>query len=214
MPPILDLFWTRHVECEKVYRSLISENRYFTKTRRPGESRHTAHAVEKVEMNKKNTAPDDWRPCPQGAFSLFASRERTRRRCVLLTKAAGFSSILLLVVGVGYFAFGLFHSGGPTFGGVTCTTVRSNARQYLAGKLDAHFSEQIRIHLEQCPDCQRFWKEMAGKAMGQASLSAPLRSSENCDCEGCRRNMFAVTDVGDVLVVPSRLAETKLALAR
>lgn len=122
--------------------------------------------------------------------------------------------MVLLALGVGYFAFGPSQSGEPTFGGVTCTTVRSNAPQYMAGKLDAQLSEQIRIHLEQCPDCQRFWKEMAGKAMGQVSLRTPLRSSENCGCEACRqRQLLAMPESRQSVAEPAAL-DQRLALSR
>jgi len=119
-----------------------------------------------------------------------------------------------VALSVGYLAFGPSRFGEPTFGGVTCTTVRANAPQFMAGKLVAQLSEQIRIHLEQCPDCQRFWKEMAGKTMGQVSLPTSLRSSENCGCEACRRQVLAATDFGHVPIIPSRLSEMNLAMAR
>lgn len=165
-------------------------------------------------MSKKNTATDDWKPCPKGALPVFAGRERTRQRRIFLTKAAGASAVFLLVVSVGYLAFGPSRSGEPTFGGVTCTTVRSNAPQYMAGRLDAQLSDQIRIHLEQCPDCQQFWKEMAGKAMGQVSLPTPLRTSENCGCEACRhRELLAMPQSGKSVARPAAV-DQRLALSR
>lgn len=164
-------------------------------------------------MSKRNTTTDNkWKPCPKGTLPVFAGRERTRQGRKFLTKAVGASAVVLMALSVGYLAFGPSRSGEPTFGGVTCTTVRTNAPQYMAGKLDAQLSEQIRIHLEQCPDCQRIWKEMAGKAMGQVSLPTSLRSSENCGCEACRRQVLAAIDFGSVPVAPSRLPETNLAL--
>lgn len=165
-------------------------------------------------MSKNNTATDDWKPCPKGSLPVFAGRERTRQRRIFLTKAAGASAVFLLVVSFGYLAFGPSRSGEPTFGGVTCTTVRSNAPQYMAGKLDAQLSKQIRIHLEQCPDCQRFWKEMAGKAMGQVSLPTPLRTSENCGCEACRqRELLAMPQSRQLVAEPTAL-DQQLALSR
>jgi uncharacterized Fe-S center protein len=84
----------------------------------------------------------------------------------------------------------------------------------MAGKLDAQLSEQIRIHLEQCPDCQRFWKEMAGKAMGQVSLPTPLRTSENCGCEACRhRELLAMPQSGKSVARPAAV-DQRLALSR
>jgi hypothetical protein len=166
-------------------------------------------------MSNKNIATDDWKPCPPGALSVFAGRERTRQRRIFLTKAAGASAIFLLAVSVGYLAFGPSRFGEQTFGGVTCTTVRSYAPQYMAGQLDAQFSEQIRIHLEQCPACQRFWKEMAGrKAMGQVSLPTPLRTSESCGCEACRhRDLLAMPQSGKSLAKPLAV-DQRLALSR
>ncbi len=144
-------------------------------------------------MSKPNTTIDDWKPCSPGSLSAFAGQERTRQRRVFLTRAAGASAAVLVALSAAYFAFGPSHSKEPNFGGVACSLVRKNAPQYMAGKLDPGLTEQIRIHMEQCPDCQRFWKEMSRQPMGQVSLSRPPRNPEDCDCEVCRdRQLSAV----------------------
>lgn len=139
-------------------------------------------------MSMQKITTDDWKPCPEGTLSAFAVHERTRQRRIFLTKAVGATVVVLLAVSVGYVALAPSQSGEPAFGGVTCKIVQSNAAQFMAGKLDAHLSEQIRIHLEQCPDCQRIWKEMSKKASGHASVSIPARVSDRCGCGTSRQD--------------------------
>ncbi len=165
-------------------------------------------------MSKSNTNIDDWMPCSPGSLSAFAGQERTRQRRVFLSRAAGASAAVLIAISAGYFAFDPSHSKEPNFGGVTCSIVRKNAPQFMAGKLDPSLTEQIRIHLEQCPDCQRFWKEMAGKAMAQVSLQTPLRYPESCGCEDCRqRQLLLMPEFLEPVAKPAAL-DQRFALSR
>jgi hypothetical protein len=165
-------------------------------------------------MSKKNTATDDWKPCSPGSLAGFAGKERTRQRRHFLVKASGVSAVLLLVGTVAFLNLGPDRLGEPNFGGITCTNVRANAMQYMAGNLEADLTQRIRVHLEQCPDCQRFWKEMADKAMSQVSLPTRLRISGNCDCEACRRReLLAMPNSGKPVAEPAAV-DQRLALSR
>jgi hypothetical protein len=129
-------------------------------------------------------------------------------------KASGVSAVLLLVGSVAYLNWGPVRPAEPNFGGITCTEVRANAMQYMAGNLEADLTQRISVHLEQCPDCQRFWKEMAGKAMAQLSLPTPTRISENCGCEACRhRALLAMPQSGKSEAEPAAV-DQRLALSR
>lgn len=66
---------------------------------------------------------------------------------------------------MGFLAFGPLRPGEPTFGGMTRTQVRANADQYMAGSLESELAEQFRIHLQLCPSCQKYWREMSGTPM-------------------------------------------------
>lgn len=164
-------------------------------------------------MSAKNRSTEDWKPCPPGSLVGFAGHERTRQRRRFLAKASGVAAVLLLVGSAVVLNWRPARLAEPNFGGITCTEVRANAAQYMAGRLEADLAQQISLHLEQCPHCQRFWLEMASETMGQVSLSTPLRSSETCGCEACRpRQLLAMLGSGQPVARPT--ADQRLALSR
>jgi len=83
----------------------------------------------------------------------------------------------------------------------------------MAGKLDAQLTKQIKIHLEQCPDCQRVWREMSA-SMKQVSQANSPHGSDHCRCSACQSHATAATGIDAALVVHSGLPETQFAFAR
>lgn len=127
---------------------------------------------------------DGWQACPTGALSQFARDDRGRRRRVLLLKSSGAAALALLLVGVSLSAFNSRQSREPKFGGITCTEVRRHAAEYRAGRLNDDLASKIRLHLEQCSECQSRWKIMQAASRGEEAHAA------HCSCDsGARRVM-------------------------
>lgn len=165
-------------------------------------------------MSANDRSSADWKPCPPGSLVGFAGQERSRQRRQFLKKAGGFAAVLLLAVSGSYLAWGPGRRGEPNFGGIVCTDVRANAMQYMAGGLDADLTQRIRVHLEQCPECQRFWKEMTGNAMKQVALAIPPHSSGDCGCEAFRcQPLLAIRKFEQPAKTP-RALDQRLALSR
>jgi hypothetical protein len=139
-------------------------------------------------------------------LSHFAGAERTRSRRLFLQKSVAASATVVLAIGAGYFALNSFRADEPAFGGVTCTVVRSNAKQYMAGNLDAQLSERIRIHLEQCADCQRAWREMAA-SMDRVTRVNSAHKTSDCGCAACQRRAptIVVENADDIRLAHSNL---------
>lgn len=148
-------------------------------------------------MRTQVHSPDDWQPCPPGSLASFAGKEQSRQRRRFLAKLGGVASVLLLVGGTAYLAWTPRRLGEPNFGGITCTEVRANGMAYMAGRLDAGLSKRIHIHLEQCPLCQKVFREMPRKMMGHASLPTHLRATEDCGCDHCRNRPYLAGSAGE-----------------
>lgn len=105
----------------------------------------------------------EWKPCPAGTLPRFAKQQRARVFRRKLLQVGGVASVTVLVGGVSYIQFFRSAPGPmaePNHGGVTCTEVRKNAREYLAGSLEAKRMWQFQKHLEECAGCQAAFREM------------------------------------------------------
>jgi hypothetical protein len=51
----------------------------------------------------------------------------------------------------------------PTFGGIACSKVRKLAPLFRTAQLDEVVIQQIKIHLEKCPECRKLLESMGIK---------------------------------------------------
>ena len=114
------------------------------------------------------------------------------------------AAILLLMVGGGMFVNSKFRDHGDyDFGGITCTEVRADMPQMMAGKLDQETMMRIQKHLELCPNCKRLADQMRDQMppmqkdmkMGHVDCHDP-----NCHCGGHQR-LLADLDVSFARVI-------------
>jgi hypothetical protein len=135
-----------------------------------------------------------WRPCPPGTLRSFAQGERSRsRRRTLTTLGSGIAAIVLMVL-IGTWAFNQGGVGEPSFGGITCTEVRSHAKEFMSGSLDAETSQQIRVHLQQCAPCQKLLGDMMPVSLRVGSADEHL-SRHDCQCHECQNRFVSLLSV-------------------
>lgn len=139
------------------------------------------------------TTSDDaeWKPCPAGTLPRFAKQQRSRVFRRQLLQTGGVASVAFLVGGVSYLQFFRSTPGPiaePNYGGVTCTEVRKNAREYLVGSLAEKRMWQFQKHLEECANCQAAFREMS-TAMTSATGGSSMEVEQNVATEERRRSL-------------------------
>jgi hypothetical protein len=104
---------------------------------------------------------DRWQPCPEGTISGMVRRLERQRRMAVTSKVAAGAGVLLVAVSIWFFSpgFGLLQSGdGRPHGGISCREVLQHRSAWVSGELartDPELAEHIRIHLAQCPPCEK-----------------------------------------------------------
>lgn len=101
---------------------------------------------------------NEWQQCAPGDLGRVAStlRARRTRREALATigkSAAAVSVIVVAVVGVQY----VQHQPAGRdidLGGISCSEVREQSADYLAGRLAPDVADKFEKHLKNCPMCR------------------------------------------------------------
>lgn len=112
-----------------------------------------------------NQQHENWNECPPGELSQLAgrlntSRQRARRKQLFTNTAA-----CMLLVACGVFVVGsLIDTGGPRFGGITCSECKANFVAYHGHKtevapIEDSLVNSMAIHLEQCQICRDFFEQ-------------------------------------------------------
>ncbi len=109
--------------------------------------------------NHESINQSDWVDCQGGEISglvrrLKSQRSVSRRRQVMqsLSVAAG----LLVIVGIGWMVIpGDNSTLEAKRGGITCSDVVENGKQYILNELDPELAERINAHLGKCENCQK-----------------------------------------------------------
>jgi len=124
-----------------------------------------------------NKSQSDWQQCRPGELGRVASslraRHSRRQAFTAFGKAAvAVSLIMVAVAGVQYLQ--RQPGGGDMhFGGISCTDVRKQAGEYMAGSLPVDISDKIAAHLTQCPMCRELMEKMQRQGMRADAVSAP-----------------------------------------
>jgi hypothetical protein len=128
----------------------------------------------------------EWIPCPDGTIAEFAGRARLMARRRTITRVTGASAIVALFAVTGFLVFGPKLPIEHTYGGITCSDVRSNAAAYFAETLTADVSEQIRIHLDRCGECNQFVHTMMPTPVAQTDHRRQTDVHLTSGCQHCR----------------------------
>lgn len=145
-------------------------------------------------------------PCPRGSLGKFARREQSRQRRRFLVKASSMAAVVALGSGVGFWTLRPRGMSEPNFGGITCTEVRSNAMEMMAGTLPNDLMRKIQTHLSECGACQAFLEKMKADAGGKAMSSTGSAHREPCGCSQCRSTLLAANSAQEAVVASRRVA--------
>lgn len=106
-------------------------------------------------MQSSQESHDDWGPCPRGELERAAGRLRVRKLRRVAGPIAAVAALLVIAVGIGLLAARVSAPPGRyDFGGIKCAEVHDLLPRLLAGTLDPRQTEQVRLHLAQCPICK------------------------------------------------------------
>lgn len=107
-----------------------------------------------------------WAECPPGTLNAAAMqiRRRTRIRAAVTWLAAA-AGVLLAV----WLAWPTKRPGSPAsvdylYGGIACSEVVSQLKEYAAGRLDAATTARMAEHLRLCAKCRRVQSQISGQA--------------------------------------------------
>ncbi len=134
----------------------------------------------------------EWETCVPGDLIRLASRAKSqeiRRRIIL----GGGVTMTLLLVGAFLIPRLLEDSTEPNYGGIRCSAVRSQAQTYLAGGLNANTRAKISSHLQMCPLCESYVKNLETNQVSQPVpnicfeqfVSFQTNTPAKCGCPHC-----------------------------
>ncbi len=120
--------------------------------------------------NEKNI--HDWTSCPPGEMGRLVAGLRGKRRTRQTMVVGGTVAALAVLVLVGNAGIGRWEGHG-----VTCKHVSAVANEFVAGKLGADETEQVRLHLENCRRCREAIDKLRTEKAGHdlAGRTAPAR---------------------------------------
>lgn len=100
------------------------------------------------------TASNEWTPCHPGEIGGMVTSLKQRQRRKTVVRAAGVTSIVIVLAAVLTGVLGRFSNGNPIFEEIACQRVLELAPQYVAHQLDEGLHGQIDLHLERCKHCR------------------------------------------------------------
>ncbi len=116
-------------------------------------------------MTDNQQQQDGWDPCPPGTLGGMVQALRVQRRIRQLTQAGVVATSFAILLAVGFWSVQQLQPE-PSYGGITCSEVRSHGRDYLMGQVSPELAQKIADHLKQCEPCRTLLEER--KAMMQA----------------------------------------------
>ncbi|MDA0587482.1 MAG: zf-HC2 domain-containing protein [Planctomycetota bacterium] len=110
---------------------------------------------------------DGWQPCAPGEISGMVGRIQDRRRAIVVGRTTFAAALVLCVAAASQFSG--FSAAEHDCGGIVCSDVMAHLEAYRTGTLDEKTTGQVRLHLEECPQCGPKFRKMTG---GSAQLDA------------------------------------------
>ncbi len=109
--------------------------------------------------NSDTSEQSEWVDCRGGEISGLVRRlksQRTTEKRRQIVRSVSVAAALLLMVGIGWTML----SGAPSQikkgqGGIACSEVVKNGKQYVLHELDPELASRINAHLGKCKNCQR-----------------------------------------------------------
>ncbi len=120
-----------------------------------------------------STEPENWDPCPQGELTKTVQARTSQRRRKVIDRVAVVAATLMVLIAVGGYTLGTFTPEPPPggrFGGLACTQVAELLPSYIAGETEAKTTENVAVHLKNCPHCQSRYEQL----LSAVSSSIPV----------------------------------------
>jgi hypothetical protein len=107
------------------------------------------------------TPPPEWEPCAPGEVAQLGKKLRGRKTRRVFLRASVVTAASLLAAGGGlWLAFGRRGDGEYDYGGITCSEVVRQGKEYMAGKVPEPTRSKIAEHVAKCPRCGPLFKQM------------------------------------------------------
>ncbi len=121
---------------------------------------------------------DNWKACPPGELGRLSTRLRSRRTRRTVARS-GVAVALLAVFAMGFWMI-RFTDGfkmDMNFADIRCSRVIALAQDYATHKLDSKLSDQIKLHVHQCPRCHKRFKDMGMVSIHRKNMPSPHDST-------------------------------------
>lgn len=120
-----------------------------------------------------------WEPCQSDFLAGISSQKHVAKRRRRSARRVAAASACLAFLAIGVWGVSSLTRGPAEnyFGGVSCSQVRESIPEMMAGGLAPKLSEQIEVHLQQCPRCQQLLEEMRAMAPQVESIGLKLPAS-------------------------------------
>ena len=105
--------------------------------------------------------PPQWEPCAPGEVARLGKKLRGRKTRRVFLRASVTTAASLLAAGGGlWLAFGRRENGEYDYGGIACSEVVRQGKDYMAGTVPEPTRSQIAEHVAKCPRCGPLFKQM------------------------------------------------------
>ena len=101
----------------------------------------------------------EWVDCPSGAIVQLATDDAGRKRRVFLTQVGAIGASVA-AIGTGVWFMRPRGYDDFYYGGLYCSEVRANSKDYLAKKLAPELHEKMRVHFSKCLPCRLHLQEI------------------------------------------------------
>lgn len=155
-------------------------------------------------MNSPHDSRNElWSPCCGGEIGRLVDRLHRRRRLRRLRRIAGPVALLLVAAVLVYSAMAP-RQPERVVAGMNCRETRQHAEEYIAGELDEEAEERVRLHLADCPSCEKYIEDLQRKSK---SSSQDPESETTGQREGANDSHVARIRFGESLAAPHRDTE-------
>ncbi len=105
--------------------------------------------------------PDEWSPLPEGEVARLGKKLRGRKsRRVFLRATVATAASVVATGGTAWLLLGRRGDGQYDYGGIACSEVVRQGKDYMEGKVPEPTKSQIAEHVAHCPRCGPLFEQM------------------------------------------------------
>lgn len=134
---------------------------------------------------------DTWDACPAGEIDGLVTDLRQRKQQQNLQKLSAVGGVLVVLLVFGFWMAGTLPHESK-YGGIACSEVKEQAKQYISETLSEDLMGKIAVHLTACPRCEEAIAKMRASAKTNSPDSGSFEiSTAHPDANFSRRLMAA-----------------------